>query len=189
MKQAIQIGAGNIGRGFIGALLSQAGWHVTFADVVEPIIEALNRDHGYTVHILDKDPGEIAITGVDGVISTSPDFAKKVAECDLITTAVGPNVLPIIAKSIAVGIQARKAAGNTAPMNVVCCENGLRTTTRLKKEVVQHLGPKAQHIGIASLGFVLVRCFFLRQMYQSLFQFPFFFLKEKEAKRTLNRQI
>ena len=153
MKQAIQIGAGNIGRGFIGALLSQAGWHVTFADVVEPIIEALNRDHGYTVHILDQDPGEIAITGVDGVISTSPDFAKKVAECDLITTAVGPNVLPIIAKSIAVGIQARKAAGNTAPMNVVCCENGLRTTTRLKKEVVQHLGPEEAAFLEENIGF------------------------------------
>ena len=115
MKQAIQIGAGNIGRGFIGALLSQAGWHVTFADVVEPIIQALNRDHAYTVHILDKEPGEIAISHVDGVISTSPEFAQKVAQCDLITTAVGPNVLPIIAKSIAGGIQARKAAGNTAP--------------------------------------------------------------------------
>ena len=82
MKQAIQIGAGNIGRGFIGALLSQAGWHVTFADVVEPIIEALNRHHGYTVHILDRDPGEITISGVDGVISTSPEFAQRVAQCD-----------------------------------------------------------------------------------------------------------
>ena len=153
MKQAIQIGAGNIGRGFIGALLSQAGWHVTFADVVEPIIEALNRDHGYTVHILDKDPGEIAITGVDGVLSTSPDFAKKVAECDLITTAVGPNVLPIIAKSIAGGIQARKAAGNTAPMNVVCCENGLRTTTRLKNEVLKHLNPEETAFLEANIGF------------------------------------
>ena len=153
MKQAIQIGAGNIGRGFIGALLSQAGWHVTFADVVEPIIEALNRDHGYTVHILDKEPGEIAITGVDGVLSTSPDFAKKVAECDLITTAVGPNVLPIIAKSIAGGIQARKAAGNTAPMNVVCCENGLRTTTRLKNEVLKHLNPEETAFLEANIGF------------------------------------
>ncbi len=153
MKQAIQIGAGNIGRGFIGALLSQAGWHVTFADVVEPIIEALNRDHGYTVHILDKDPGEIAITGVDGVLSNSPDFAKKVAECDLITTAVGPNVLPIIAKSIAGGIQARKSAGNTAPMNVVCCENGLRTTTRLKNEVVKHLNADEIAFLEANIGF------------------------------------
>lgn len=153
MKQAIQIGAGNIGRGFIGALLSQAGWHVTFADVVEPIIEALNRDHGYTVHILDRDPGEIAISNVDGVISTSPDFAKKVAECDLITTAVGPNVLPVIAKSIAGGIQARKAAGNTAPMNVVCCENGLRTTTRLKNEVLKHLSQEETAFLEANIGF------------------------------------
>lgn len=153
MKQAIQIGAGNIGRGFIGALLSQAGWHVTFADVVEPIIEALNRDRGYTVHILDKDPGEIAISGVDGVLSTSPDFARQVAGCDLITTAVGPNVLPIIAKSIAAGIQARKAAGNAAPMNVVCCENGLRTTTRLKNEVLKHLSAEETAFLEANIGF------------------------------------
>ncbi len=153
MKQAIQIGAGNIGRGFIGALLSQAGWHVTFADVVEPIIEALNRGHGYTVHILDSDPGEIAIDHVDGVISTSPEFAQRVAQCDLITTAVGPNVLPVIAKSIAAGIQARKAAGNTAPMNVVCCENGLRTTTRLKNEVLKHLSEEETAFLEASVGF------------------------------------
>lgn len=115
MKQAIQIGAGNIGRGFIGALLSQAGWHVTFADVVEPIIEALNRDHGYTVHILDKEPGEIAIGNVDGVISTSPEFARKVAQCSLITTAVGPNVLPIIAKSIAGAFRPASRPGTRSP--------------------------------------------------------------------------
>ncbi len=153
MKQAIQIGAGNIGRGFIGALLSQAGWHVTFADVVEPIIQALNRDHAYTVHILDKDPGEIAIGNVDGVLSTSPEFTQKVAQCDLITTAVGPNVLPIIAKSIAGGIQARIQAGNTEPMNVVCCENGLRTTTRLKNEVVKHLSQEETAFLEENVGF------------------------------------
>ncbi|MCI8328219.1 MAG: mannitol-1-phosphate 5-dehydrogenase [Oscillibacter sp.] len=153
MKQAIQIGAGNIGRGFIGALLSQAGWHVTFADVVEPVIHALNADHRYTVHILDKEPGELTIENVDGVLSTSPEFAQRVAQCDLITTAVGPNVLPIIAKSIAAGIQARRAAGNTAPMNVVCCENGLRTTTRLKNEVTKHLGAEDNAFLEENIGF------------------------------------
>ncbi len=91
---------------------------------------------------------------MDGVLSTSPEFARKVAQCSLITTAVGPNVLPIIAKSIAGGIQARIQAGNTEPMNVVCCENGLRTTTRLKNEVVKHLSQEEtafleEHIGFA----------------------------------------
>lgn len=139
MKQAIQIGAGNIGRGFMGALLEQAGWHVTFADVVESIISEINTKKCYTVHVQDRECAEITIRNIDGVLSNGPEFLEKIAQCDLITTAVGPRVLPIIAKSIAAGIQARKAAGNTSPMNVICCENGLRTTTRLKNEVVTHL--------------------------------------------------
>lgn len=139
MKQAIQIGAGNIGRGFMGALLEQAGWHVTFADVVESIISEINTKKQYTVHVLDRECSEITIRNIDGVLSDSPEFLEKVTQCDLITTAVGPRVLPIIAKSIAAGIRDRRAAGNTSPMNVICCENGLRTTTRLKNEVVAHL--------------------------------------------------
>ena len=55
MKQAIMIGAGNIGRGFIGALLERSGYHVTFADVVEELISAINERKSYTVHIQDRE--------------------------------------------------------------------------------------------------------------------------------------
>ena len=154
MKLAIQIGAGNIGRGFIGALLEQAGWHVVFADVVESIISAINANRRYTVHILDREQGELTIGNISGVLSNGPEFLEKVAECDLITTAVGPRVLPIIAKSIAAGIQKRIQAGNTAPMNVVCCENGLRTTTRLKNEVLTHLNAEEAAFIESNIGFV-----------------------------------
>jgi len=34
-------GGGNIGRGFIGATLSQSGYEVTFIDVAEPLVKAL----------------------------------------------------------------------------------------------------------------------------------------------------
>ena len=45
MKQAVMYGGGNIGRGFIGALLSQSGYEVTFIDVAEPVVNALREKH------------------------------------------------------------------------------------------------------------------------------------------------
>ena len=139
MKQAIQFGAGNIGRGFMGAILERSGWHVTFADVVEPIVDAINTQKHYTVHILDQECYNWEITNISAVNSAGPDIAPAIAQCDLITTAVGPLVLPKIAVTIAQGIRSRIAAGNKEPMNIICCENGLRTTTRLKNETFKHL--------------------------------------------------
>ena len=49
---AVIFGAGNIGRGFIGALFSQAGLNVTFIDVAKPVVERMNTDHQYPLHIV-----------------------------------------------------------------------------------------------------------------------------------------
>ncbi len=54
MKKAIQFGAGNIGRGFIGLVLEQAGYHVVFADINQQIIDRLNADKEYVVHVMDE---------------------------------------------------------------------------------------------------------------------------------------
>ena len=62
MKKAIQFGAGNIGRGFIGAVLEQAGYHVVFADVNAAVIDKINEDHCYTVHVMDVECVEQKIT-------------------------------------------------------------------------------------------------------------------------------
>ena len=52
MKKAVQFGAGSIGRGFIGALLSQSGYQVVFADVAEAIIDKINEDRIYNAFML-----------------------------------------------------------------------------------------------------------------------------------------
>ncbi|MDD6881083.1 MAG: mannitol-1-phosphate 5-dehydrogenase, partial [Firmicutes bacterium] len=49
---AVIFGAGNIGRGFIGALFSGAGLNVTFIDVAKPIVERMNADGCYPLHIV-----------------------------------------------------------------------------------------------------------------------------------------
>lgn len=42
-EQALHFGAGNIGRGFIGLLLSKAGYQVVFADVNEQLVDELKK--------------------------------------------------------------------------------------------------------------------------------------------------
>ena len=140
MKQAIMIGAGNIGRGFIGALLEKSGYHVTFADVAENLISAINQRKSYTVHIQDKECAEWTVTNISGISSANQELVDAIAgDCELITTAVGLRILPIVAKPIAAGIKARKAAGSTRILNVVACENAIRGTSQLRDAVCSNL--------------------------------------------------
>ena len=154
MKQAIMIGAGNIGRGFIGALLEKSGYHVTFADVAENLISAINERGSYTVHIQDREQDQWTVTNISGISSAGPELAEAIAgDCDIITTAVGLRILPIVAKPIAAGIRARKEAGSTQIMNVVACENAIRGTSQLREAVFTHLSEEEAAYAKEYVGF------------------------------------
>ena len=139
MKKAIQFGAGNIGRGFIGAVLSEAGYHVVFADVNELVVNKINEDGKYTVAIMDTECTEQVITNISAVDSRSPKLAKEIAQAQVVTTAVGLGILPRIAGALAAGIAERQAQGVTEYLNVIACENGLRASSQLKEHVYSHL--------------------------------------------------
>ena len=139
MKKAIQFGAGNIGRGFIGAVLSEAGYHVVFADVNELVVNKINEDGKYTVAIMDTECTEQVITNISAVDSRSPELAKEIAQAQVVTTAVGLGILPRIAGALAAGIAERQAQGVTEYLNVIACENGLRASSQLKEHVYSHL--------------------------------------------------
>lgn len=139
MKKAIQFGAGNIGRGFIGAVLSKAGYHVVFADVNELVVNKINEDGKYTVAIMDTECTEQVITNISAVDSRSPELAKEIAQAQVVTTAVGLGILPRIAGALAAGVAERQAQGVTEYLNVIACENGLRASSQLKDHVYSHL--------------------------------------------------
>ena len=52
--RAVHFGAGNIGRGFIGAVLQDAGYFVTFADVNKELIAKLRSSIGYSLFELGE---------------------------------------------------------------------------------------------------------------------------------------
>lgn len=140
-KSAVHFGAGNIGRGFIGALLSESGYHVTFADIAEPLIKALNEHGRYEIQVLDVNPETptVEISNVSGVMSNDPKaLGDALVNADIVTTAVGPAVLKIIARSIASAITARREA-KKAPLNIIACENMTKASAHLHDEVLKHL--------------------------------------------------
>lgn len=153
MKKAIQFGAGNIGRGFIGAVLEQAGYHVVYADINQQIIDKINKEKAYPVHIMDTKCYDQKITNISGINSTSKELPQEIKDADIITTAVGLNILPDIAPQIAKGIQARKEYNNQAPLNIIACENGIRATSLLKIEIFKHLGQDDIEWTIKHIGF------------------------------------
>ncbi|EOI5727203.1 mannitol-1-phosphate 5-dehydrogenase [Cronobacter malonaticus] len=150
--KALHFGAGNIGRGFIGKLLADAGIGLTFADVNQTVLDALNARHSYQVRVVGEQEQIDTVSGVDAVNSTSDDVVTLIATVDLVTTAVGPVVLERIAPAIAKGLALRKAQGNERPLNIIACENMVRGTSQLKTHVFNALeeGDKAwveSHIG------------------------------------------
>lgn len=153
MKTAVQFGAGNIGRGFIGAVLSQSGYKVVFADVNKEIVDRINADRQYTVHIKDVDSEDILISGVSAVDSSTDAVVDVIKEAEILTTAVGLRILPFIAPAIAKGIVARKEAGIEAPLNIIACENGLMASSRLKEAVLSHLDEAQTEWCLAHTGF------------------------------------
>lgn len=133
VKQAVHFGAGNIGRGFIGALFSQSNYHVTFVDIAEKVINQLNADKGYNVITAAEHPETLAVQNVSGLNNLTQEQAviKAIKEATYITTAIGPNVLPRIAPLIAKGLAERVKASDEN-VYIIACENQISATDLLK---------------------------------------------------------
>lgn len=150
--KALHFGAGNIGRGFIGKLLADAGIQLTFADVNPVVLDALNARHSYQVHVVGEQEQVDTVSGVNAVSSIGDEVIALIATVDLVTTAVGPVVLERIAPSVAKGLVLRRASGNLKPLNIIACENMVRGTSQLKAHVIKALSADdrtwvEQHVG------------------------------------------
>ncbi|MFC0471416.1 mannitol-1-phosphate 5-dehydrogenase [Halalkalibacter kiskunsagensis] len=137
---AVHFGAGNIGRGFIGSLLSDAGYEVCFVDVNAEVVDLLNGKRKYRVVLADETSEETTVTNVRAINSMqNPEkVLEAISEADIVTTAVGPNVLVIISQLLAHGLR-KRVEQTDKPLNIIACENMIGGSEFLKKHVYDKL--------------------------------------------------
>lgn len=155
MMKAVQFGAGNIGRGFLGQLYYETGYEITFVDVVTDIVEGLNARGEYPLRIVSDDSSTMTISGVRAVHGSDvEEAAKGLSEADLAATAVGVNVLPRVAPTIARGLALRFGGANPRPLNIIVCENLIDAGPFLREEVRKHLPTEFHEALDSQVGFV-----------------------------------
>ncbi len=153
--KAIMYGAGNIGRGFIGALLSQAGYSVTFIDIDAALVDALNERRCYPLRIIsDKGHTDMQICNVQAVNGNDTEkVAKAIAQADIMATAVGANILKYIAPNIAAGLR-KRFVDSGQPLDILICENLMDADKVLAGLIKEHMTEEEQHFFDERVGMV-----------------------------------
>ena len=86
--KAVHFGAGNIGRGFIGSLLSESGFEVCFVDINSEMVNRLNNDKFYIMRILEGIKKNKKISPVKALnsLTQEDEIICEIEETDIITT-------------------------------------------------------------------------------------------------------
>ena len=129
---AVHFGAGNIGRGFIGALLQDAGYHVVFADVNQELIDSMKTLGSYTLTELASVPKQKLYKNfqVLNSVTETQELTQLIAKAEIVTASVGANVLGRIAPVIEAGLNQRTSQDKLV---VMACENALGASEIIKR--------------------------------------------------------
>ena len=156
MKKAIQFGAGNIGRGFLGQLFSQSGYEVVFIDVDRNLVDLLNKRGSYPLNIVGRDEcRRITVGPVSAIHADDRErITEKTASADIMATAVGQRALKAIAPLIAAGIGRRIQQEREEPLNIIICENLLRASEVIRAFIMESMNGNHEEYIRSNLGLV-----------------------------------
>jgi len=154
--KAVMYGAGNIGRGFIGQRFYLSGYETTFIDVNDAVVNELNAQKKYPIYVTrgtEYVPEWVEnVNAVNGKDEAA--VVESIANCDIMATALGVNILPFVAPLLAKAILARKALGK--PLNILICENMIGSNEYLHGLVEPHIPAADKAWFEENIGFVCV---------------------------------
>ncbi|MBW4082649.1 mannitol-1-phosphate 5-dehydrogenase [Paenibacillus sp. S150] len=153
--RAVHFGAGNIGRGFIGPVLSNSGYEVCFVGRNKRKISQLRERGSYPVTLANDNRDSYMVSNVTALdLADTEKVAEAIAEAEIVTTAVGITALKDIAGTIARGIELRlQTGGNPKPLHVFACENGIGSGQQLKTSVYRHMKQSVKELADRLIAF------------------------------------
>jgi len=154
--RAVQFGAGKIGRGFLGQLLSEGGCHMTFVDADTALVDALHARGAYPLRLVSDAETLTLTVGNLRALDARRDakaVVQAVARADLVSVAVGVHALPHVAPLLAAGLNARAGDGG-APLDVLLCENQWHAATLVRGLLLPHIAPEARAYFDTRVGLV-----------------------------------
>ncbi len=131
---AVVFGGGNIGRGLVAPVLVGGGYAITIVDANQDLIRDLTEQAAFDVIHTD---GHVEHVSIARAIAAQDEEAviAAVAEADLIATAVGGAILPIVASPIRDGLN----RNDRPSVNVIACENTHPNSKLLKDAIAPDL--------------------------------------------------
>ena len=161
-KEAVLIGAGKIGRGYMAYVFHKAGYKMTFLDYSDALIQKMNEQGYYTVFMQHREFGHGEITNfrIEGyeAYCTQTQYAQCVevlSHANYATVHVYPGAIQSIGKMIADAAKKRMADGNPETLDVIFVINFLYADELFKKAALEALDTPEQKAYLEKyIGFV-----------------------------------
>lgn len=133
---AVIFGGGKIARGFIAHLLSRSGFFITFVEVNETLVKALNEKGRYYVNVMGNPEKSQWITNFACIqLRDVAGIAKALETADIAFTSVGGKNLDNLAGVIGEAYQLMDVKALDREFTIVTCENWKEPGKQLKNSI------------------------------------------------------
>ena len=125
---ALLIGAGKVGRGFLGHLAFRSGCALTFIDVNPQLVDLIRERRAYHLHLLTAPPRDETVSGINALAPNDPEVEAAGREASVVFVSIGgPN---LASAGSLLGRVLRSRA--EAPVNVIVGENWPKAAAELR---------------------------------------------------------
>lgn len=141
MKHALIIGAGRLGKGFIGETLANAkGWRTTFIDIDDKVIDAMKHQGYYDVCVhRETSIEEHRVQGYDAYTWKQSGAMESVVDADVIYFVIYPEQIPQAICSVCEGLYHRAKEQPDKKLSIIFITNKNHLMNGIEQQFMKHL--------------------------------------------------